>query len=299
MASVPRQARTDPDWVLRATWHEYPLSAEMPVHPVVRTHPHPTQLRVDLHEGIEVGVVLSGRQERQYPGWALDLTPGDVWLQPMWEPHAWRAAESDTENVVLVFLPDFLGEEKLGDFSWLSPFAAPPRYRPWVRDSDLRSATLALGRELAGEIASQERGWLTALRLGVLRLLFVVTRKWSPPSESADTFRASATDLSRVMPAIALIQERRPGTVTVEQAAAACGLSRSRFGTLFRRSVGASFGQFSLRARLGYAAHRLLTSDLPVEAIARRTGFVDASHFHRTFVKHYACTPRAYRERAR
>jgi transcriptional regulator GlxA family with amidase domain len=42
----------------------------------------------------------------------------------------------------------------------------------------------------------------------------------------------------------------------------------------------------------------LLTSNLPIEAIARKAGFVDASHFHRTFVKHYGCTPRTYRARA-
>lgn len=243
-------------------------------------------------------MVLQGKQERHYPGWTLDLTQGDVWLQPMWEPHAWRAAVPDTENVVLVFLPEFLGEERLGEFSWLSPFAAPPQYRPWIRDTALRAEALALGRELTREISGQERGWLTALRLGVIRLLFLVSRNWSPPAESIDTSRVSATDLSRVMPAIALIQERRPGSVRVEEAAEACGLSRSRFGTVFRQTMGTSFGHFSLRARLGYAAHRLLTSNLPIEAIAQKAGFVDASHFHRTFVKHYGCTPRTYRARA-
>lgn len=299
MRARQRQPEIDSDWVLRATWHEYPLGPDTPVYPTVRTHPRPSQLRVDLHEGIEVGVVLRGRQERHYPNWALDLTAGDAWLQPMWEPHAWRAAVADTENVVLVFLPEFLGEERLGEFSWLSPFAAPPQHRPWVRDAALRAHTLALGRELAREISKQERGWLTALRFGLIRLLFVLCRNWSPPSASVDTSRASATDLSRIMPAVALIQERRPGSVTVGEAAAACGLSRSRFGAVFRQTMGTSFGQFSLRARLGYAAHRLLASDLTVEAIAQRAGFVDASHFHRTFVRHYGCTPRTYRERAR
>ncbi len=298
MPARARHLRTGADWVLRATWHEYPLGPENPVYPTVRTHPRRSTLRIDLHEGIEVGVILRGKQERHYPGWTIDLTPGDVWLQPMWEPHGWRAALPDTENVVLVFLPEFLGEEKLGDFSWLSLFAAPPQYRPWVTDGKLRAEALGIGREMAHEIAKEERGWLTALRLGLLRLLFAMSRNWSPPSESFDTSRASATNLSRIMPAIALIQERRPGTATVEEAAAACGLSRSRFGALFRQTMGSSFGQFSLRARLGYAAHRLLTTDLPVEAIAQKVGFVDASHFHRTFVKHYGCTPRTYRDRA-
>jgi AraC-like DNA-binding protein len=251
-----------------------------------------------LHEGIEVGVILRGRQERHYPGWTVDLTPGDVWLQPMWEPHGWRAAAPDTENVVLIFLPEFLGEERLGETSWLSLFAPPPRLRPWIRDQQMRREALSIGRDMAEEISREESGWLTALRLGTLQLLLRMCRMWRPPTETIDTSRASTTGLSRIMPAIALVQQRRPGSVSVAEAAAACGLSRSRFGTIFRETMGASFGQFSLRARVGYAAHCLLTSDLPVAAIAQRAGFVDASHFHRYFVKFYGRTPREYRSRS-
>lgn len=296
----PRMAtsRSRSDWVLRATWYDYQLAPEAPIYPLVSTHPRPTPLRIDLHEGIEAGVVLAGRQERHYPEWTVDLTVGDVWLQPMWEPHGWRAAAPDTESLILIFLPDFLAEEKLGDVPWLSLFAAPVQLRPWVRDRNLRSATLSIGREIAEEIARKERGWLTAIRLGLLRLLFAMSRHWSPPAESLDVSRVSTGNLSRIMAAIALIQERRPGTASVQEAAAACGLSRSRFATLFRQTMGTSFGQFSLRARLGYAAHRLLTTDLTVETIAQRAGFVDASHFHRTFVRHYGRTPSQYRTRA-
>ena len=139
---------------------------------------------------------------------------------------------------------------------------------------------------------------MTALRLGLLHLLFALSRHWSPPAQSRDMSRIKTGNLSRIMPAIALTQERRPGTAAVEEAARACGLSRSRFTTLFRQTMGTSFGQFSLRARLGYAAYRLLTTDLTIEAIAHRAGFVDASHFHRTFVKHYGRTPSQYRVRA-
>ncbi|MBN1460569.1 MAG: helix-turn-helix domain-containing protein [Armatimonadetes bacterium] len=288
---------TSAEWLWRATWHDYPLTPESPIYPTVSTHPRPTELRIDLHEGIEVGVVLRGRQERHYPGWTVDLTPGDVWLQPMWEPHGWRAMTADTETVVLVFLPNFLGEEKLNGASWLSPFAAPPRQRPWIGDQQMRRHALSVGRDMAEEISRKEAGWLTALRLGTLQLLFRLCRTWRPPTESVDTSRATTTGLSRIMPAIARVQQRRPGSVSVAEAAAICGLSRSRFSTIFKETMGASFGQFSLRARVGYAAHCLLTSDLPIEAIAQRAGFVDASHFHRYFVKFYGRTPRVYRAR--
>jgi len=297
METRRRVPSTDTDWVLSATWHDYQLTPDSPIHPIVSTHPRPRPLQVDLHEAMEVGIMLRGKQERHYPDGKLDLTAGDVWLQPMWEPHAWRPVLPDTENVVLIFLPEFLGEENLGDVSWLTPFAAPPQDRPWVRDDGLRAEAFSIGRQLAEEIVRRDNAWLTAVRLGVLRLLFLLSRHWSPPPGSVGTFSIGANTLSRIMPAIALIHERRPGTVTVAEAAAACGLSRSRFGTLFRQTMGSSFGHFSLRARLGYAAHRLLTTGMPVEAIAQKVGFVDGSHLHRAFVKHYGCTPREYRVR--
>lgn len=281
--------------MLRATWHDYQLTPELPIQPLVSAHPRPTPLQIDLHEGIEVGVVLSGEQERHYPDWTINLTAGDVWLQPMWEPHGWRAAAPDTNSLILIFLPEFLADEKIGELPWLSLFAAPAQLRPWVRDSKLRAKALLIGEEIAEEITRREHGWLAAVRLGMLRLLFALSRQWSPPTEPPDLSRVKTSNLSRVMPAIALIQERRPGSVSVQEAAAACGLSRSRFNSIFRQTMGTSFGQFSLRARLGFAAHRLLTTDLTVEAIAQRAGFVDASHFHRTFVRHYGRTPAQYR----
>jgi AraC-like DNA-binding protein len=296
MSSVLRQPPDiDADWLLRATQHDYQLAPDSPIYPAVSAYPHPTALNIDLHEAMEIGVVLHGRQQRQYSDFRLELSPGDVWLQPTWEPHGWRTVAPDTESLILIFLPEFLGEEKLGSISWLTLFAAPPRGRPWVREHDLRRRVLAVGREMAEEIARREAGWLTALRLGMLRLLLLLSRHWTPSKRSAEASGIGVTTLSRVMPAIALIRRRPSGLVSVAEAAETCGLSRSRFATLFRQTMGSSFGQFCIRARLGSAAHRLLTTDLPVEAVAQAAGFVDASHFHRTFVKHYGCTPRAYR----
>ncbi len=297
MAGKTRRVVPQADWVLRATWRDYRLTPDAPVLSIVRTHPDETALEVDLHDGIEVGMLLSGRQERHYPEWTVNLKAGDVWLQPMWEPHAWRISQAGTECLILIFVPEFLGDERVGDLPWLSLFAAPVQSRPWVRDADVRSKAITIGRGIADEIERKERGWQGAIRLGLLQLLFCLSRHWSPPTKRSSISQANTGNLSRLMPAIDMIQERRPGTASVQEAAGACGLSRSRFTSLFRQTMGTSFGQFSLRARLGFAAHRLLTTDLTVESIAHLAGFVDASHFHRTFVKHYSRTPSQYRAR--
>ncbi len=72
-------------------------------------------------------------------------------------------------------------------------------------------------------------------------------------------------------------------------------MSRSRFDAVFRGAMGISFGRFELNHRLHAAARQLVSSADPIKAIARRFGFVDASHFHRRFVAHFAQTPAAYR----
>jgi transcriptional regulator GlxA family with amidase domain len=60
--------------------------------------------------------------------------------------------------------------------------------------------------------------------------------------------------------------------------------------------MGLTFGKFALRNRVAHAASVLLSTDLPLEAIAGEYGFGDASHLHHAFVKQYGCTPVQYRE---
>ena len=53
------------------------------------------------------------------------------------------------------------------------------------------------------------------------------------------------------------------------------------------------------RLRLERAGDWLLTEDLPLADIARRTGFCDAFHFSRRFKRFAGCPPLEYRQRFR
>ena len=88
--------------MLRSTWHDYQVTPEIPVHIILSIHPHPTHLRVDLHEGVEVGLLLCGKQERPYPGVIVELTASDMWLQPMWKSHDWCTLVPDNENLFAI-----------------------------------------------------------------------------------------------------------------------------------------------------------------------------------------------------
>jgi AraC-like DNA-binding protein len=250
--------------------------------------------RLDLHDGLEIGVVLSGAQERHWQGHVASFGPGDVWLGNVLEPHAWRFTHPGLV-AALDFAPEFLGPDLPGERPWLTPFSVPPALRPQVTTAAMRREVLTIGEEFRSEIEARGRGWVSAVKIGVMRLVLALTREWTPPEGFADASQGLPRDLKRVLPALEALRARPEARLTPAEAALTCGLSVTQFNRVFRSSMGTSFSEFALRSRVSAAAKQLLATDLTLEDIAERTGFSDHSHLHRMFVRYYHCTPRHYR----
>jgi AraC-like DNA-binding protein len=200
---------------------------------------------------------------------------------------------------VFIFLAEVMDDEAMRGVPWLSFFTVPPRQRPRTSSAEMRREILRLGQIIRREAVDKPRGWLAVVRLFLFYLLLIVNRYWEDP-EAPDLRRSvPASNFARVMPAVTLVHDNPERDIGVAKAAAACRLHRSRFGSIFQQTMGVSFTQFHRRARLAVVAHLLITTDLPTEAIAEKTGFVDGSHLHRTFVQYYNCTPGQYRAQHR
>ncbi|MHA1601316.1 MAG: helix-turn-helix domain-containing protein [Alphaproteobacteria bacterium] len=74
------------------------------------------------------------------------------------------------------------------------------------------------------------------------------------------------------------------------------GMSRSTFCAHFRQAFGRSPHGFLSENRLRRAARYLETTELPVKAIANRTGYRSRSNFSRAFKALYGIDPNAYRQ---
>jgi AraC-like DNA-binding protein len=283
----------------------YRLTTDLPARVEYDSYSETVPWDADVHEEFEFGIVLAGQQERTAGlltgGEVGDangcdrLRAGDVWLCAMWEPHWWRVVEPGTSEVFVQFRAEYLGVERVGDYSWLEMFASPPRERPRVNSPALREAVLSLGDRLRDEAVRLRTSWERAVRLDLLRILVELGRYWSPSGGRASRGTARNTDPHRIMPALAEVNSRLPRRVSLRQAAALCGMSRALFCSVFRDSMGVTFARFVLRARLAWVSSHLLSDDDPVASIAARAGFADESHLHRTFVKHYGCTPSHFR----
>jgi PAS domain S-box-containing protein len=78
--------------------------------------------------------------------------------------------------------------------------------------------------------------------------------------------------------------------------AARAGLSTEQFDRRMRKIFGLSCAQYLLRLRIDHAARLLADGDLPIAAIALRSGFADQSALSRQFRRCTGFAPRQYRE---
>jgi len=85
----------------------------------------------------------------------------------------------------------------------------------------------------------------------------------------------------------------------VEGLAEKSGMSRSNFSHRFKAVTGLSPAHFVQQVRLEEATHRLINSDLKLEAIADQTGFADANHFCKVFRRRFHLSPGEFRRQMR
>ena len=275
------------------------LSEAQPIVGNVAREEHLTAFDFDVHHTFEMGVLLSGQEERRLERTVRVFNAGDAWWTPAWEPHGWRTTIPPTDELVIHFIPELLGDCQIGGVSWLSFFALPAESRPRVRSASTRDQVLAIGHELASEFTAQQLGWIDVARCSLIRLLTLFARESGLPHSDTRWRGSHPSGLERIMPAIDLVHADLGFRVPLAAAAKKCGLSPSWFRRLFRENIGITFARFERRARLAEAARMLLGTNRSVESVAAETGFADGSHFIVAFSKHYGCTPDEFRTLSR
>jgi AraC family transcriptional regulator len=88
------------------------------------------------------------------------------------------------------------------------------------------------------------------------------------------------------------------GRRSLDEIAAACGLSASHFARSFRKTTGVPPHAWQVRARVQQAMVRLRRKDQTVASVADACGFADPSHFARVFTRQVGLSPSAWRRLA-
>lgn len=98
-----------------------------------------------------------------------------------------------------------------------------------------------------------------------------------------------------VREAISFFELHYSENITIEETAAALGISRNYLAKIFRKIAGSSPQEFLMRYRMNQAAMLLSVSEEKIADIARRVGYENQLHFSRAFKSFFGVSPRAYR----
>jgi AraC family transcriptional regulator, transcriptional activator FtrA len=94
---------------------------------------------------------------------------------------------------------------------------------------------------------------------------------------------------------ISWLQAHLDQPVTIEDLAARAAMSPRTFARRFLASTGATPFQWVVRERVRLAQRLLETTGLPIEAVARKSGFSTADNLRKHFSRALRTTPQAYR----
>lgn len=107
----------------------------------------------------------------------------------------------------------------------------------------------------------------------------------------SETARIKIDSQVRLQKMLTYIYEHYAGAVTLEDIAAAAGISRSEAGRCFNAYMGCSPVEALIRYRIGAAYSLLKDSTMTLQEISDACGFNSVSYFSRKFRQSYGCAP--------
>jgi AraC family transcriptional regulator, transcriptional activator FtrA len=157
----------------------------------------------------------------------------------------------------------------------------------------LSSAGSAASMDLCLHVVRQDHGTEIATQLA--RQLVVPPQRDGGQAQYIDAPMPQLDSSSLFADTIRWLQEHLNEQVTVEDLAARCAMSPRTFARRFLAAVGTTPYQWLLRQRIKLAQRLLEMTDLPIDAVAEKSGFSTAANLRKHFSQTVHTSPHAYR----
>jgi len=203
------------------------------------------------------------------------LTDGDIALIPPGVIHK-ASYESPTYSRKLVFCAESMIPQSVRHLLPQIPyFAATPETAPIIRE---------IFDTIEKEYAEPDDFSMDVIRMKVAQLFLIIARegKCEPQEKEESPIVEKATRY---------IREHFADSVTLQDVAAACFVSREHLSRIFKKGTGFGFNEYLNEYRLT-KAHTMLRDDpkATVAEVALRCGFNDSNYFSRQYKKMYHTT---------
>jgi AraC-like DNA-binding protein len=250
------------------------------------------QLRRSVPANYVAMLCVGGGAEYRIGDETHQLRPGGLLLCP---PRVPRTGRHDPANPLHLYSVHFRAR-LYGTLDVPAVYRLPVALTP---SPEGHARMVRAAQRILAELDRAEPGHVLAANGAGAELLALIWReatdRAAPPASADHTDAESAAALARLAPVFRLIEARHAGPLALEELADAVHLQPAYFSTLFRRVVGLPPMRYLARYRLDRVRDLLLSGDLPLAEIARRTGFSEAPYLSRAFRRAEGMPPGAYR----
>ncbi len=168
----------------------------------------------------------------------------------------------------------------------------------FVRDGEIwSSAGVTAGMDLALAMVEADHGREVARTIARHLVMFLM--RPGGQSQYSMSLAARIPDEGRIGTVCAYVMAHPDADLSVSVLAGRAAMSERGFARHFKAETGMTPADFVERARLDLARRLLCDGDLSLDRVAGACGFGTAERMRRTFIRHLAITPGAYRNRFR
>jgi AraC family L-rhamnose operon regulatory protein RhaS len=179
--------------------------------------------------------------------------------------------------------------------------------RPFLQCRSRHGLPVAIGPNSAGRIVGLMENirvgleeqpddvWPCRTRSYFLELLFLTQRLFEDP-EATEWAELSGPTIPEVGQILIYLHTHYMERITLDELCRVFHTNRTTLSRQFREATDLTVMDYLIRLRLRVASTMLRNTELPISEVMTRVGFMDNTHFTRSFKRHLGHSPSEYRQ---
>ena len=248
--------------------------------------------RKALHEAIEIKCFYEGTSTLLIGTQTIPVCAGDIVIINPYEFHATvdRGKEGNLGKYHLFMVPlDYFMGSNIEELDLRAVIFGQEKMLQTLFRQDAQLYNLLIAAAM--EHTEQSVAWKARIYALLMEFFALVVRKGYQEQESLSTPNGTLRTYRLIEPALRHIRDHYPDSITVDELARYCGVSKHYFCRVFKMATGKTAIEYLQDYRMTVADTMLCNTDKSVGEIAASCGFESANYFGRCYKLAYGVTP--------
>lgn len=254
-------------------------------------------VRKAIHEAVEIKCFYEGETTLLIGEEILQVRAGDVVVINPYEFHATIDSGIDTQrgryHLFMIPLDCFANSKQTGFDLYALFFSEKRLFQNLFRGNTVLYELL---NEIAVEYTNKESQWQCVTYSVMLKVFALLIRSGLKEDEKECLDKDMLHTHILIEPALRRIRDHYEASISSEELASICKLSRTYFCRVFKKAVGKSALEYLQEYRLTVSDALLRNTDQSITQIAEHCGFGSVHYFSRCYKSRYGISPSQRRD---